>query len=176
MNTYTMRNTSILGRACYTIMCIEEYLMTLAPEKDWTPLCEIMWSIAGDELWDGWLGKMVEIIPENMLEFNSYAESDFECLSEEEYVALKSLYAGMPEGLNTLIDCVFESVNVYAYGSILGCGQDSLDVVDEAASVLEEAGVSLPDAEAVAFSSFEQKSGWGDNFDFMERGLSKIIG
>lgn len=176
MNTDALKNVSILGRACYTIMCTEEYLTAIAPKKDWTPLCEIMWSIAGDELWDGWLGKMIEIIPENMLEFNSYTESEFEYLSEEEYATLKSLYTGMPEGLNTLIDCVFESVNVYAYGSIPGFGQDSLDVVDEAAGVLEEAGVSLPDAEAVAFSSFGQKSGWGENFDIKEKGLSKIIG
>lgn len=176
MNTDTLKNVSVLGRACYTIMCAEEYLMAIAPEKDWAPLFEIMWSIADDELWDGWLGKMVEIIPENMLEFDSYAESDFEYLSEEEYVVLKSLYAGMPEGLNTLIDCVFESVNVYAYGSIPGFGQDSLDVIDEAASVLAVARISLPNTEAVAFSSFEQKSGWGDNFDIKEKGLSKIIG
>ena len=176
MSINMLKNISILGRACYVIMCTEEYLIALAPEKDWTPLCKIMWSITGDELWDAWLGKMVEIIPENMLEFNSYAESGFEHLSEEEYVALRSLYAGMPEGLNALIDCVFESVNVYAYGSIPGFGQDSLDVVGEAAGVLEEAGVSLPDAEAVAFSSFGQKSGWGDNFDFKEKGLSKIVG
>ena len=81
----------------------------------------------------------------------------------------------MPKGLNTLIDCVFETVNVYAYGSIPGCGQDSLDVVGEAVDVLEVAHVPLPDAEAVAFSSFEQKSGWGDNFDFKEKGLSKFI-
>ena len=175
MDTDALKNTSILGRACYAIMCTEEYLLATAPEKDWTPLCEIMWSIAGDELWDAWLGKMVEVIPENLLEFDSYAESGFEYLREEEYATLKSLYSGMPKGLNTLIDCVLETVNVYAYGSIPGCGQDSLDIVGEAAGVLEDAQVPLPDVEAVAFNSFGQQSGWGENFDFKEKGLSKVI-
>lgn len=175
MNANDFTNVSMLGRTSYLIMCAENYVLAKAPEKDWKPLFEIMWRIAGDDMWDTWMGKMTEIIPECLLEFNTYESADFDKISKEEYETLKSLYADMPDDLNTIIDNIFENINIYAYGSIPGTGKDSLDIISETSAILTKEGIDLPDADKVAFTSFDEMSGWGNNFDFREKGLSVIL-
>ncbi len=96
MVNYDFENISVTGRIAYGIMCAEEYLVYKYPDKDWIVVFKDFWEITNLELWDEWIDKTVEIIPEYLFEFNSYISSCFEYLTESKYNKLKKVYNNTP--------------------------------------------------------------------------------
>ena len=48
------KKLSLTGRFCYLFMCVETYLVTRFPERDWTPVAKRCWQWTED-YWDkGW--------------------------------------------------------------------------------------------------------------------------
>ena len=45
------KNISITGRLCYLFMCIEKYLISMYPDKDWTVVAERLW-LWTETYWD----------------------------------------------------------------------------------------------------------------------------
>ena len=54
---------------------------------------------------------------------------------------------------------------VYSYTSIPGKGKESIDLIKKSIKILEENDIKLPDPKKIEFSSFDEKNGWGNNFD-----------
>ena len=94
-------NISLNGRLCYLFMCIEKYLVTLYPDRDWTPVVERLWPWT-DHYWNESQEESDKIIPEYIMEFKTYEETNRRCfdgkLSKELYDAMIKLYDGITDG------------------------------------------------------------------------------
>ena len=95
------KNISITGRLCYLFMCIEKYLVSLYPDRDWTIVAERLW-IWTEKYWDEAQEESYQIIPEYLMEFDTYEETNSRCfdgkLSRELYEKLIRLYDGITDG------------------------------------------------------------------------------
>lgn len=164
MDIADFNTISMNGRMAYAIICIEKYLLDKFPNDDWSELSKVMWNVTS-MYWDEWDNKFIEIIPEFLFEFNSYAESDFEEISENEYDCFVSLFKGKPSTINTLLFKLHQIQEVYCYSSIPENGKEASQLVIDICAILENDNVSLPDLNTVKFSSFTEKDGWGNKFD-----------
>lgn len=174
MNMKQFEGVSLLGRISYAIMCAENYLTAIHPNRDWRPLFELLWSICDEgTFWDEWASKVLEVIPECLFEFPAFEQSDFDHLDEASYNTMKSLLKDHDTGTDALLEGIRDMEEAYAYTEIDGVGEESLDILGDVVEVLEKAGVQLPDPKAVAFSSFEECGGRGDSFDC--RPLSTVL-
>ena len=89
---------SMNGRMAYVIMCVEKYLVTIFPDKDWTVLSNRMWK-ATSENWGDWPEEFSICIPDVFLQYDEYDRQELnDVLSEGEYRVLKALYRGITEG------------------------------------------------------------------------------
>ncbi len=95
------KGISITGRLCYLFMCIERYLVSLYPDRDWTPVAERLWHWT-ETYWDDAQDVSDQIIPEYLMEFDTYEETNRRCfdgeLSEDLYKQMMALYDGITDG------------------------------------------------------------------------------
>jgi len=172
INREAFYNISMNGRMAYAILCIEQYLSTLYPDKDWSPLSKKMWAVTS-ESWDEWIDTFIEVIPQYLFEFNSYEESDFENLTEDEYELFVELFDGVSDGkyddpsdkVGYIINSLKLIEETYAYSTIPGVGEEAIDIIVRVCDVLESDSVELPSLDLVSFSSFQERSGWGNPID-----------
>ena len=169
---HKLSSASMRGRMAYTIMCVEAFLVTQYPDRDWTIIAERMWE-ATDHDWGYWPIMFSNYIPDVVLAYPQYSQSDFgKDIDEETFTALKQLFSGITQGieddpndpLNYLICKPFEMGMVYE-GTEIGDGSESFEIIDETERMLIKYSVNLPDYRKVLFSSFEEFYGWGDLFD-----------
>lgn len=163
---------SMIGRFAYAVMCAERYALAKYPEKDWRPLFSWMWQGTSD-YFDEWYYRFMEILPEYLYEFNSYKDADFEYLSEDDYNYYSEFLKDIDENMETLLVIPTKISMVYSYTSIPGKGKECSDLVKQAIKILEDNDIDLPEIKDVAFSSFEEKNGWGEPFDGTK--LSSIL-
>lgn len=172
-------NVSMNGRMAYTIMCVEAYLVSKYPDRDWTIVSREMWK-ATNEYWDIFYDAFCELLPEIFLTYDSYNEDLAKSISEEEFKIIKQLYAGITTGSEDesndefaqMIRKPFDFCMAYE-GTGIGDGSEGYAIIKEAEKILTENGISLPDYHKVLFSSFSEKNGWGNDFD--GRPLSVIL-
>ena len=167
------KDISLRGRIAYGTMCAENYALKHHPERDWTFVFERLWSIAGDIFWDTWSSDVIDILPEYVSDNIAYDPDDYDNLSEAEHERLCAVYRGMPGSWATIMREIVDMEQVYAYTSIPGCGQESLESLRHIVSILSGEGVELPDPQTVSFSSFSERKGRGEPFD--PHGLSRVI-
>ena len=130
-----------------------------------------MWNIVNDsDFIDNSSYRFMETIPEYLYEFDTYADSDFEYISESEYETLTMLLPKSDESLNIIMHRVYDIAMEYAYESIPDVGKTTIDYVFDAINVLKERHIPLPDTNTVSSSTFDQYDGWG-NF-ISSKGLS----
>lgn len=173
MNKKKVENISMNGRMAYGILCVESYLKSRFPDDNWTALSELMWE-ATSSYWDKWDNKFIEVIPEYLFEKASYAESAFDCLTEAEYNSYVELLKGKPSTVNDLLMKLHELQEVYCYTNIPGKGDEATQIVLDICEILMREGIEIPSVSLVAFSTFSEKNGWGEQFD--GRKLSFILG
>ncbi len=164
MNISDFDNISMNGRIAYAILCTEKYLVTKYPNEDWSALSKKMWKVTST-FWDEWDNKFIEIIPEYLFEFNTYADSDFEELSELEYNHFASLFKNKDDNVNILLMKLHELYQIYSFSSIPNKGIEASKIVIETCNILELNNIDLPDINVVKFSLFSEKNGWGNYFD-----------
>lgn len=174
-----LADVSMNGRMAYTIMCVEAYLVSKYPDRDWTIVSREMWK-ATNEYWDIFYDAFCELLPEIFLTYDSYNEDLAKSISEEEFKIIKQLYAGITTGSEDesndefaqMIRKPFDFCMAYE-GTGIGDGSEGYAIIKEAEKILTENGISLPDYHKVLFSSFSEKNGWGNDFD--GRPLSVIL-
>ena len=107
----------------------------------------------------------MEILPEYLYEFDNYKDADFDYLSEDDYNYYAEFLKDIDKSMEELLVIPGEIAMVYSYTSIPGKGKESIDLVKKSIKILEDNGIDLPDPKDVEFSSFEEKDGWGNDFD-----------
>lgn len=159
MVNYDFENISVTGRIAYGIMCAEEYLVYKYPDKDWIIVLKDFWEITNLKLWDEWIDKTVEIIPEYLFEFNSYKSSCFEYLTESKYNKLKKVYNNTNGDVNIILKMVYKLANSHVYSSINGNGRESIYHLEKIINFLKNEGITLPDIKKVQMHLFSEKMG-----------------
>ena len=171
---FDFNNISLRGRIAYGIMCAENYVLQLHPERDWRPVFEVLWGIADEMYWDDWASDVIEILPEYISDSIQFDPDDFEKLDEEGYKHYCMLYRDMPASWAAIMREIVDMEEMYAFTTIPGTGSESIDSLKRIDALMEGEGVSTPNPKAVAFSLFSQNNGRGDPFDAKK--LSKVIG
>ena len=161
---YDFKNISMIGRFAYAIMCAERYALAKYHKKNWKPLFKWMWK-GTSEYFDEWWYHFMEILPEYLYEFDNYKDADFEYLTEKDYNYYSDFLKDIDKNMEELLAIPGKIAMVYVDTSIPGNGKESIDLLRKAIKILEDNGIDLPDVKEIAFSSFKEKNGWGNNFD-----------
>ena len=163
-NKYDFTNVSMIGRFAYAVMCAERYALAKYPEKDWKPLFKWMWKGTSD-YFDEWYYRFMEILPEYLYEFDNYKDAAFDYLSEENYNYYAEFLKDIDKNMEELLVTAADLTMVYSYTEIPGKGKESINLLNKAIKILEDNNIELPDPEALSFTPFSEKHGWGENFD-----------
>lgn len=108
-----LEKLSLTGRLCYLFMCLETYLITCYPDRDWTPVAKRCWQWT-NVYWNEGCDTYSSVVPEFLFEFDNYNETNLLAfdgnLLEQEYLELINLFAGVTTGnkddeLNQLLRC-----------------------------------------------------------------------
>ena len=163
---------SMNGRMAYVIMCVEAYLISVYPERNWALLANAMWKATNNN-WGDWTDMYSGFLPEVLFQYDTYDQDDLSSsYTEQEYTVLKALYSGITEGkeddpsdeLNYMLTKPFEMAMVYE-GTGIGDGSESIDIINNTESVLNDRHIPLPDYQKVLFSKSVELNGWGNDFD-----------
>ena len=164
-------SVSFFGRLAYIIMCVERFLVTMHPDRDWTLLAEKLWLGTSMSL-DQWNDLMCAVVPHNILHSDYDLDYGDDDITREEYLTLKKLYSGISKGkegdptdsVSYMID-IPHDMTMWYEGTSFGKGVESYEYIEEAESMLQKYGIPLPDHTKVAFSSIKEFYGWGNYFD-----------
>ena len=170
------RNITMTGRLIYIFMCIERYLVSMYPDRDWTPVARRMWNRTKEpERWsEGTPGDLFrEIVPERIMRFykHGYGYEELNSmvfdkqLSLEDYTRLRGLYEGISKGdskeeINQLVglpEKLIYMVNLrdYAFGI---SNQMTIEAILKAERILMKNGIELPDYASVERFSYKRTS------------------
>jgi len=165
-------SVSMNGRMAYVIMCVESFLVTQYPEKNWRFVGQKLWKATSTN-WGDWPNEFSAIIPDVLLQYDKYDSEELgESITEDEFLSLKLLYSDISEGneddpsdeVNYMLNKPYELAMAYE-GTVIGNGQESIDIITKTETVLKKHGIPLPDYTKVLFSSRNERNGWGDDFD-----------
>ena len=179
--TDELKNISLTGRLCYLFMCIEKYLFSCYPDRDWTPAAKKCWQWTNG-FWDVGCDEYDKIVPAYLFEFDNYQETndrEFDgMLSKEDYDTLTELYAGITNGrgegdIDHILMLPIEFSNVCEGTNFGYADKPTLAIIQEAQSILEKYRIELPSIDKIKSLTVDQKNGWGE---FMEsEWLSEIL-
>lgn len=167
------KSISLTGRLCYLFMCIERYLISCYPERDWTPVAQRCWQWT-NRYWNDGRDIYDQIVPEFLLEFDNYEETnnrEFDgMLSYEDYITLTGLFNGITDGnpedeINCVLWLPVDFNNECECTDFAYSNEPTLKIIDEMLEILRLRGISPPSIDNVANMTVEQKNGWGDFID-----------
>lgn len=174
MNIDTFKKISLNGRVAYAIRCLENTILTLNYDVNkWKIVLEYLWEFTSIQYLDDWSGMIAEIIPDNLLEFKTYEEHDFEYLDEKNFEYLYSLYKNIDEKIDFIMTSIYNIGTSHAYSVIVEYGQKSLDELEKLIIYMIQNNIQLPDIKLFETFSIEENEGWGNKFD--GRNISIIL-
>ena len=112
---------SIRGRVAYAIMCFERYVTNVYPDKDMSAVAEVMWKIVDDSDYiDNSAYRYMEIIPEYLFEAKDFISSEFDYMTESEYVFYTHLLPPPEDDneLNIIMHSIYDIAMEYAYTAV----------------------------------------------------------
>ena len=140
------------------------------PDKDWKIVADRLWPWT-EMYWDEAQEESDQVIPEYIMAFDSYEETNRRCfegkLSKELYDKLMLLYDGITEGntddeINQVLFTTVDWATVCDGASFAGVDEITLDYLDWMEEVLNKHSIELPKKELLADMTKDQKNGWGD--------------
>ncbi|MGN7115861.1 hypothetical protein [Lysinibacillus odysseyi] len=168
------KNISFRGRVAYGISCFESALIALKYNLDeWKFIVNYLWEFTSIQYLDEWSDTVVELIPENLLEFKTFEEEEFERLSKDEFIYLYNLYQTNDGSIDILLRAIYELGISRAYTVIEGYGESSLKSLEKIIDFMIENKFPLPNIDPFLGFSIEENSGWGNKFDGIS--LSNIL-
>ena len=135
---------------------------------DWTIVLDCLWDFTSTNNMEDWGDRVSEIIPNNLLEFKSYEESEFEFIDESTYFTLKKLYIDSDESINIMIQQIYYLGCSYAYSVIDGKGESSLIELKVTLDFMNINKVEFPDISKFKKFSIAEDNGWGYPFSKQE--------
>lgn len=174
MSKNDFKKISLNGRVSYGISCFENTLVHLNYNvSDWKMILEYLWEFTSIEYLDDWSGIVSEIIPENLLEFKTYEEHDFEYLDENNFKYLYRLYQNIDEKIDFVMTAIYNIGCAHAYSGIVGCGEESLEELGILIDYMIKSNIPLPDIGPFIRFSITENKGWGNKFD--GKSISSIL-
>lgn len=158
-------NISMRGRIAYAIMCFDSLIKEKYPNYNWATLLNKLWNVTNAEFLDEWASMIIEYIPEYMLEFSTYEESEFEFITKEEYEILKQIYNDVDGMVNDFLKMIRDMEEIYAFSNIPNHGIESIDIFLKIIKSLEEQEISKPDISKIENITFDERNGWDNRFD-----------
>lgn len=164
---------SLTGRLCYLFMCIERYLITLYPDRDWTPAAKRFWQWTNRH-WNDGCDIYAPIVPEFLLEYDNYEDANRlafdDMLSREDYAELIRLYDGITDGnpddeINRVLRLPVDFANECEGTNFDEADKPTLEIPEKMLEILRSHGIESPYIDNVADMTVEQKNGWGDLMD-----------
>ena len=165
------KKLSLTGRFCYLFMCVETYLVTRFPERDWTPVAKRCWQWTED-YWDKGWDIYSAVVPEFLFEFEGYEKTNAGnyngTLSEKDYQELTTLFAGLTTGnakdeINQLLMLPIEFCNTCDGASLDYAFQETISVFRDMQQLLSKHDIPLPDMSKIKHMS--AWDGWGSFVD-----------
>lgn len=167
---------SIRGRVAYAIMCFERYVTNVYPDKDMSAVAEVMWKIVDDSDYiDNSAYRYMEIIPEYLFEAKDFISSEFDYMTESEYVFYTHLLP-TPEDdneLNIIMHSIYDIAMEYAYTAVELDAPETKEYLQEVSKILQTNSITLPKVDDIQKYEWDDTHGWGQPFD--GRYLSIII-
>jgi hypothetical protein len=171
MDSDVFKKISLRGRVAYGIMCFEQMLIQFYDENKWSSILELLWSFVRTNNLELWGDKVNEIIPENLLEFDNYEESEFEYLSIEFYEYLVNLYQSLDDKINDFILKIYYLGTSHAYTNIENEGKTSLIVLQDIIDFMNKNNIIFPEYNNLICFSIDEDEGWGRKFNGKEYSL-----
>lgn len=178
------RKLSMTGRLCYLFLCIETYLTTRYPQKDWTPVAKRCWQWTKSWWNDGW-EIYSAVVPEFLFEFDSYEETNEKSfdgqLSQRDYIQLVNLFSGLTTGdkndeINQLLMLPIHFGNGCEGVDFGYASNETMWILDEAEKILSSHHIPLPDMSRLEHLKISSKYGWNGWGDFIDsENLSLIL-
>lgn len=169
MNRNDFTLISIRGRVAYAICCFEDALKYYnCDTNDWKIVIEQLWKYTNVEFFDDWHYFVAEILPECILEFNTFKEENFEYISEEQFKVLQKLYKGSNDIIKDIVRYIFDIGISELYGSLVNYGQRTLDNLEILLNCMVSNSIPLPDINKFILLSYDDCDGWGSEFDGTE--------
>lgn len=171
---YDFSQINMTGRVCWLIMCVERYLVTLWPERDWTVVAEHLWPWVSSNDWSAARDLSDMVVPEFIFEFPGYEKTNAVEyngeLPKELYDELIKLFDGITTGaaddeINIVIGSLCEFGNCCENTCFSGADEPVAELLKRIAGILERSSVALPDIAAVADRRADEANGWGRPFD-----------
>jgi hypothetical protein len=189
-------NISLKGRAAFSICCLENALLFFNLNKaGWKILLEKLWTVTElpEDINDIWIEIIVPILPNDFNEIHEYNEMfgniihleegkmvvrDEPHITLEEFNLLKEAYAESNNGLNNLIDEVYEVGSSYMNAGISKDGPFCYPSIKNIILFLESNKIELPYINLFKQYVFDPKQnhecyGWGIPFDGKK--ISRIL-
>lgn len=168
----SVRKLSLTGRMCYLFMCIEKYLITLYPQKDWTPVAKRCWQWTKGYWNEGWDTYSV-VVPEFLLEYDTYEKTkqNFDGqLTEKAYDELIELFQGITNGnakdeINEVLKMPINFSNECECCDFGTASVSSMYLFLDMKHIFELHHMELPNMSKVNNMTMDQKNGWGEFVD-----------
>ena len=185
-------NITMTGRLCYIFMCIERYLTTLYPERDWTPIAKRMWQWTThwwNESWDIYS----EAVPEFILQFDTYEKTNELAydgnLKKEDYDEITALFNGITDGSGTdelgwVLKIPIDFGSECEGTCVNGAEPFVAELIEDIESILKKHNIPFPNRTSLSHFKYERgkpvkrgekEPGWGDfeNTEFLSIILNK---
>ncbi|MFK4304732.1 MULTISPECIES: hypothetical protein [unclassified Paenibacillus] len=174
MDMEKFKHISMRGRVAYGVSCFENAIIALKYDvNDWRIVLNYLWEFTSIQYLDDWNDIVVELIPENLTEFKTYEEEEFERLSKDEFIYLYSLYQNIDGSVDALLREIYDLGISHTYTVIEGYGESSLKSLERIIKFMIDYNFPLPSIDPFLKFSIEENRGWGHKFDGTK--LSKIL-
>lgn len=154
---------SICGRIAYAITALERFLAEYGESMDdWQIVLSALWSFSDETDMDSYSDRIIEFLPECILESDHY-DNDWEYVSEEEFSWLYSLYTNCTHlaDIQFIMKQIAEIVGVHLYSRIIPPAQESLDILEKRLLPFLKSKLShLPEPDAFRIFSIHRDHGW----------------
>ena len=114
MNKKDFENISMNGRLAYQLMCVERYLVSKYPNKDFTKLMELLWQVTNGMYWDTFSGYLIEFNKSCFFEFDTYEEQEWLYVTKEQYELFKNLISELDDNDESILETLKDQAEVYA--------------------------------------------------------------
>jgi len=158
-------NITLTGRLCYIFMCIEKYLVTLYPQKDWTPVAKRMWQWTNSEDLEIADDIYNQAIPECILEFDTYEETNSRAydnnLKKEDYDEITACFEGITTGNSNDEICQIlmipsKFMSLCMYNSFFYVEKYTLEFLNCIIMILNRHSILLPDMTLISKFRFDR--------------------
>lgn len=168
-----LKDLSMTGRLCYLFMCIEKYLTTCYPERNWEPIAKKMWRWTS-VYWDEGSDIYSVVVPGYLFEYSDYEKTNKlvfdEMLPREEYFELINLFAGLTSGesedeINQVLLLPVQFNYECECTDFKNADIPTLQILDKMQHFLSIHNIPAPPISSVQNMTADQRNGWGDFVD-----------